>query len=61
MGYGMLKLIIECTSLLLVPTTHVATKLLQICSQSVNKLCSHCLFHVVPTSLKQAVSNLNQA
>ena len=30
-------------------------KLLQICSQAVDKLCSHCLFPVVTTSLEQAV------
>jgi hypothetical protein len=35
-----------------------ANKLLQICSQAVNKLCSHCLFPVVVTSLEQAVNNL---
>jgi hypothetical protein len=35
-----------------------ANKLLQICSQAVNKLSSHCLFPVVATSLKQAVNNL---
>jgi hypothetical protein len=40
-------------------TTHVKThKLLQICSQAVDKLSSHCLFPVVVTSLKQAVNNL---
>jgi DNA/RNA-binding domain of Phe-tRNA-synthetase-like protein len=33
-------------------------KLLQICSQAVDKLCSHCLFPVVVTSLEQAVNNL---
>ena len=33
-------------------------KLLQICSQVVDKLCSHCLFPVVVTSLEQAVNNL---
>ena len=39
--------------------THVKThKLLQICSQAVDKLSSHCLFPVVVTSLEQAVSNL---
>jgi hypothetical protein len=37
-----------------------ANKLLQICSQAVNKLCSHCLFPVVVTSLEQAVNNLWQ-
>ena len=37
-------------------TTHVKThKLLQICSQSFDKLCSNCLFPVVVTSLEQAV------
>jgi hypothetical protein len=35
-----------------------ANKLLQICSQAVNKLCSHCLFPVVGTSLEEAVNNL---
>ena len=35
-----------------------ANKLLQICSQAVDKLCSHCLFPVVGTSLEQAVNNL---
>ena len=35
-----------------------ANKLLQICSQAVDKLCSHCLFPVVVTSLEQAVNNL---
>jgi hypothetical protein len=41
--------------------THVKThKLLQTCSQAVDKLCSHCLFPVV-TSLEQAVNNLYQA
>ena len=36
-----------------------ANKLLQICSQAaVDKLCSHCLFPVVVTSLEQAVDNL---
>jgi hypothetical protein len=35
-----------------------AYKLLQICSQAVDKLCSHCLFPVVVTSLEQAVNNL---
>jgi hypothetical protein len=38
-----------------------ANKLLQICSQAVNKLCSHYLFPVVVTSLEQAVNNLKQA
>jgi hypothetical protein len=38
-----------------------ANKLLQIWSQAVNKLCSHCLFPVVVTSLEQAVNNLEQA
>ena len=38
-----------------------ANKLLQICSQAVNKLCPHCLFPVVVTSLEQAVNNLYQA
>ena len=32
--------------------------LLSICSQAVDKLCSHCLFLVVITSLVQAVNNL---
>jgi hypothetical protein len=31
---------------------------LQICSQAVDMLCSHCLFLVVVTSLEQAVNNL---
>jgi hypothetical protein len=35
-----------------------ANKLLQICSQAVDKLCSYCLFPVGVTSLKQAVNNL---
>jgi hypothetical protein len=35
-----------------------ANKLLQICSQAVDKLCSHCLFPVVVTSVEQAVNNL---
>jgi hypothetical protein len=35
--------------------------LLQICSQAVNKLCSHCLFPVVGTSLGPAINNLQQA
>ena len=35
-----------------------ANKLLQICSQAVDKLCSHCLFPVVVTSLEQAVKQL---
>jgi hypothetical protein len=35
-----------------------ANKLLQICSQAVNNLWSHCLFPVVVTSLEQAVNNL---
>ena len=35
-----------------------ANKLLQICSQAVDKLCSHCLFPVVVTSLDQAVNSL---
>jgi hypothetical protein len=35
-----------------------ANKLLQICSQAVDKLCSHCLFPVIVTSLEQAVNNL---
>jgi hypothetical protein len=45
-------------------TTHVCTthgkthKLLQICSQAVDKLSSHCLFPVVVTSLEQAGNNL---
>jgi hypothetical protein len=30
-------------------------------SQAVNKLCSHCLFPVVVTSLEQAINNLQQA
>jgi hypothetical protein len=38
-----------------------ANKLLQICSPAVDKLCSHCLFLVVATSLEQAVNNLQQA
>jgi hypothetical protein len=38
-----------------------ANKLLQICSQAVDKLCSHCLFLVVGTSLEQTVNNLKQA
>ena len=37
-----------------------ANKLLQICSQAGDKLCSHCLFLVVVTSLAQAVYNLLQ-
>ncbi len=36
----------------------VANKLLQILSQIVSELCSHCLFHVVATSLIKAVNNL---
>jgi hypothetical protein len=37
----------------------VANKLLQICSQAVDKLCSHCLSYIVAvTSLEQAVNNL---
>ena len=40
--------------------THVKThKLLQVCSQAVNKLCSHCLFPVVVTSLEQAGNKLD--
>jgi hypothetical protein len=35
-----------------------ANKLLQVCSQAVDKLCSHCLFPVAVTSLEQAVNNL---
>ena len=35
-----------------------ANKLLQIGSQVVDKLSSHCLFPVVVTSLEQAVNNL---
>jgi hypothetical protein len=35
-----------------------ANKLLQICSQTVDKLSSHCLFPVVVTSLEQALNNL---
>ena len=35
-----------------------ANKLLQICSQAVDKLCSHCLFPVVVTILDQDVNNL---
>jgi hypothetical protein len=35
-----------------------ANKLLQIYSQAVDKLCSHCLFLVVVTSLEQAVNKL---
>jgi hypothetical protein len=31
---------------------------IQICSQDVGKLCSHCCFPVVETSLEQAVNNL---
>ena len=31
---------------------------IEICSQAVDKLCSHCLFPVVGTSLEQAVNNL---
>ena len=51
-------------------TTHVKTKtscyrsankLLQICSQAVDKLCPHYLFPVLVTSLEQAVNNLYQA
>ena len=43
--------------------THVkAHKLLQVCKQvvtnNVDKLCSHCLYPVVGTSLKQAVNDL---
>jgi hypothetical protein len=38
-----------------------ANTLLQICSQAVDKLCSHCLFPVVVTSLEQAVDNFWQA
>ena len=38
--------------------TGLQTKLLQICSQAVNKLPSHCLFPVVATSLDQAINNL---
>jgi hypothetical protein len=37
-----------------------ANKLLQICSQAVDKLCSHCLFPIVVTTLEQDV-NLGQA
>jgi hypothetical protein len=53
-----------------VPSTHVSKNahvvtgtqtiklLLQpLCSQAVDKLCSHCLFLVVATSLEQAVNN----
>ena len=36
----------------------VYNKLLQVCSQAVDKMCSHCLFPVVVTSLEQAVNNL---
>jgi hypothetical protein len=38
-----------------------ANKLLQTNPQAVDKLCSHCLFPVVVTSLEQAVNNLKQA
>jgi hypothetical protein len=34
----------------------VAKRLLQICLQDVDKLCSHCLFLVVVTGLEQAVN-----
>ena len=36
--------------------TRSANKLLQICSQFVNKLYSHCLFQVIGTSCKQLVA-----
>ena len=36
----------------------VCKQVVTICSQAVNKLCSHCLFPVVGTSLEQAVNNL---
>ncbi len=35
-----------------------ANKLLQVCSQAVNKMSSHCLFPVVETSLWQLVEQL---
>jgi hypothetical protein len=41
-----------------VTSLQTSYKLLQICSQAVNKLCSHCLFPVVVTGLDQAVNNL---
>ena len=34
------------------------TRKLQICSQVVDKLCSHCMFPVVVTSLEKAVDNV---
>ena len=37
--------------------TCLQNNLLQICSQAVEKLCSHWLFQVVEPSLKQAVHN----
>jgi hypothetical protein len=39
--------------------THVKTHKFQICSQAVDKLCSHCSFLLVVTSLEQAVNNLS--
>ena len=38
--------------------TCLQNNLLQIFSQAVEKLCSHCLFQVVEPSLKQVVNNL---
>jgi hypothetical protein len=38
--------------------TGLQTRCYKICSQAVYKLCSHCLFLVVVTSLGQAVNNL---
>ena len=59
-----------CTLYIYTSYTHVKThKLLQVCKQvelnyksvSNYKLCSHCLFPVVVTSLGQAANNLKQA
>ena len=45
----------ECRAVIV---EHCTRKLLQICSQVVDKLCSHCMFPVVVTSLEKAVDNL---
>jgi hypothetical protein len=41
--------------------TSLQTSCYMICLQAVNKLCSHCLFPVVVTSLEQAVNKLDVA
>jgi hypothetical protein len=51
----------QCEHILLTSCYRSANKLLQRCSQAVDKLCSHCLFPVVGTSLEQVVNNLQQA